>query len=154
MMSTVWYSLLSFTLICTWHFLYIDIWLSFSWPAHFDRAYNKVLNIDACAQKWKNCKRDFQVLILRLVYEFLWSFLIICVQFHHLQKVSDQFNSEDCQVSFWWLFLTFHLCHSEMFDWLYSSHVINETLSSCLSMFWSQSFVSSFLIMQCNILVR
>ena len=44
MMSIIWYSLLSFTLICTWHFLYIGIWLSFSWPAHFDRAYSKVLN--------------------------------------------------------------------------------------------------------------
>ena len=40
------YSIFSiiFTLICTWHFLYIDIWLSFSWSAHFDRAYSKVLN--------------------------------------------------------------------------------------------------------------
>ena len=40
------YSIFSivFTLICTWHFLYIGIWLSFSWPAHFDEAYIKVLN--------------------------------------------------------------------------------------------------------------
>jgi len=38
-MPTVWYSLLSFTLIRTWHFLYIGNWLSFSWPAHFDWAY-------------------------------------------------------------------------------------------------------------------
>ena len=33
-----------FTLIHMWHFLYIGIWLSFSWPAHFDEAYIKVLN--------------------------------------------------------------------------------------------------------------
>ena len=33
-----------FTLILMQHFLYIDIWLSFSWSAHFEEAYRKVLN--------------------------------------------------------------------------------------------------------------
>ena len=38
-MSIIWYSLLLFTLIHTWHILDVSIWLSFSWSAHFDKIY-------------------------------------------------------------------------------------------------------------------
>ena len=48
-----------FVLICMWHFLYIDNWLSFSWSTHIDRAYSKILNIDTCAQKLKKLQERF-----------------------------------------------------------------------------------------------
>ena len=44
----------------------IYYFLHFSWPAHIDEAYSKVLNIDACAQKIKRLQEkmfecDFQI---------------------------------------------------------------------------------------------
>ena len=94
-----------FTLIYTQHFLYIDIWLSFSWSAYFDRAYiAKFSTLMFMFRTWTDCKRDFQILISKFVYEFLWFFLIICVQFCHFQKVNNQFDSESCQALSCWNF--------------------------------------------------
>ena len=54
MMSIIWYSLLSFTLIHTWHILDVSIWLSFSWSAHFDEVYIlKFSTIFIIISKWR-----------------------------------------------------------------------------------------------------
>ena len=141
-----------FTLIHTWHFLYIDIWLLFSWSAYFDEAYiTKFSTLMSVFRTWINCKKDFQILISKFVYKFLWFFLIIHVWFYHLWRVSNQFDFESCQVSFWWLLLTFYLHYTETSDSSYESHMTDETSLSYSSTFLSQSFILSSLIMQHNI---
>ena len=154
LIAIVWYSLLfSHLFVCDIFFILIIDYHSLDLLTLM-KLIEKFSTLMLTLRIWIDCKSDFQVLISRSVYEFLWFFLTIHVWFCHLQKVNDQFDSESCQVSYWWLLLTFCLCYTETSDWLYESHVINETLSSHSSMFLSQSFISSFLIMWHNISIR
>ena len=101
-----------FILIYTWNFLYINIWLSFSWSAHFDRAYIKVLNnkrilLKRQFFKWKRQIQSFQCFSIRV--NFLFSFSFSQFETSWFQQQDLYLLLESSSSSFWSLILLFKL---------------------------------------------
>ena len=114
--------------------------LHFSWSAHIDRAYSKVLNIDACAQKMKKLqKKTFECRFTDFHMLNAWS---LCD--NHIWDYS--FRQAKESVKKWLINLTLKnvkSCFDDAF-WVHANmclrHVISQTWNSCQNRFSKLEF--------------
>ena len=107
-----------------YHFLY------FSWPAHIDRAYSKVLNIDAHAQKMKRLqKKTFECRFTNFCMLNAWSFCDNCTWDYSFRQVKESVekwlislilkNVKSCFDDDFWVHTNMSLKH--MMSWTWNS---------------------------------
>ena len=125
---------------------YIYHLLHFSWPAHIDRAYSKVLNIDAHAQKTKRLqKKTFECRFTNFCMLNAWSLCDNCTWDYLFRWVKES-------VKKWLIDLILKNIKSYFDDafWVHVNmclrHAMSQTQNSCQNRFSKLRFHSSITV--------
>ena len=120
--------------------------LHFSWSAHIDRAYSKVLNIDVCAQKTKRLqKKTFECRFTDFCMLNAWSLCDNCTWDYLFRWAKES-------VEKWSISLTLKNVKSCFDDdfWVHTNlslrHVMSQTQNSCQNRLSKLEFHSSITI--------